>query len=41
MGAAAAAPTAVGARGPAHVEPDGQLLGVLEQRSMDPGLTRA
>lgn len=39
LGAAAAAPTTVGARGSADVEPDCEQLGILEQRNMDSGLT--
>jgi hypothetical protein len=39
VGGAAATSPAVGARGSAHVEPDCQWLGILEQRKMDPGLT--
>jgi hypothetical protein len=35
VGAAAATSTAVGAWGPADVEPDCQWLGILEQRNMD------
>jgi hypothetical protein len=35
VGAAAATCTAVGAGGSADVEPDGQWLGILEQRNMD------
>jgi hypothetical protein len=40
VGGAAAASPAVGARGSADVEPDRQWLGILEQRNMDPGLTK-
>jgi hypothetical protein len=40
VGAAAATSTVVGARGSADVEPDCQLLGILEQWDMDPGLTK-
>src|ERR1700731_2006359 len=35
VGAAAAAPTVVGARSSADVEPDRQCLGILEQRNLD------
>jgi hypothetical protein len=35
MGAAATASAAVGAGGPADVEPDDRRLGILEQRNMD------
>jgi hypothetical protein len=38
MGAAAAAPTAVGARGPVDVEPNAQQLGIMEQRGLGFGL---
>jgi hypothetical protein len=40
VGAAAATPTAVGARGSADVESDCQWLGILEQRNMDSDLTK-
>lgn len=39
VGAAATTATAVGARRAADVEPDPQRLGILEQRSLDSGLT--
>ena len=38
VGAAATASRAVGAWGPADVEPDCQRLGILEQRNMDSDL---
>lgn len=38
--AAAAASAVMGARGPADVEPDGQQLGILEQRGLDAGLIK-
>ena len=40
VGAAAATSTAVGTRGKLDVEPYGQRLGTLEQRSMDSDLTK-
>jgi hypothetical protein len=41
VGGAAANSTAVGTRGQFDVEPDGQWLGILEQRIMDSDLTDA
>ena len=40
MGGAAATSPVVGARGSADVEPDCEWVGILEQRNMDPGLTK-
>jgi hypothetical protein len=40
VGAAAATSTAVGTRGQPDVEPHRQWVGILEQRSMDSGLTK-
>jgi hypothetical protein len=40
VGAGAAASTALGAWGSSDVEPDCQRLGILEQRNLDPDLTK-